>query len=55
MKLPPRKSTLFLALFLLTNGGIIVLALDKTPLYPTLHAISGLLAIGAGLFLWMDK
>jgi hypothetical protein len=55
MKLPARKSTLFLALFLVVEGGTIVLALDKTPLFPTLHAITGLLAIAAGVFLWLER
>ncbi|HUQ71155.1 MAG TPA: hypothetical protein VM165_16630 [Planctomycetaceae bacterium] len=52
MKLPARKSTLFLALFLVVYGGLIVLELDKQE---TLQAITGLLAIAAGLFVWWDK
>ncbi len=52
MKLPPRKSTLFLALFLFLHGGLIVLELDNVP---TLQAISGILAIAAGVFYWIDR
>lgn len=52
MKLPARKSTLFLASYLMAHGGLIVLELDKVP---TLQAIAGLLAIAAGFFLWIEK
>jgi hypothetical protein len=55
MKLPPKKSTLFLSLFLMIFGGSIVLALDKTPLYPTIHALTAILALVAGVFLWLDR
>jgi hypothetical protein len=52
MKLPARKSTLFLALFLMAHGGLIVLELDGIG---TLQAITGLLGIAAGLFTWFDR
>ena len=52
MKLPPRKSTLFLSLFLFLHGGLIVLELDKIP---TLQAIAGILAITAGVFFWIER
>lgn len=52
MKFPPRKSTLFLSLFLLAYGGLIVLELDKIP---TLQAITGILAIAAGVFVWLER
>lgn len=52
MKLPARKSSLFLAAFLVTYGGLIVLELDGQP---TLQAITGLLAIAAGIFVWLEK
>jgi len=52
MKLPARKSTLFLSLFLVMYGGLIVLELDNVP---TLQAITGILAIAAGVFAWVDK
>lgn len=52
MKLPPKKSTLLLSLFLVAYGGLIVLELDKMP---TLQAITGILAIAAGVFVWLDR
>ncbi|MDX1965805.1 MAG: hypothetical protein SFV23_01425 [Planctomycetaceae bacterium] len=52
MKLPARKSTLFLSAYLCLHGGLIVLELNNNP---TLEAISGLLAIAAGAFLWLEK
>jgi|GEM_PF-2837030 hypothetical protein len=52
MKLPPKKSTLFLALFLIADGGLIVLELDKNG---TLQAITAILAIAAGVFVWLDR
>jgi hypothetical protein len=52
MKVPARKSTLFLALFLMTYGGLIVLHLEQVA---TLRAITGLLAIAAGFFLWIER
>jgi hypothetical protein len=55
MKLPPRKSTLCLSLFLILYGGSIVLALDKSPFASTIHALTGLLAVAAGVFLWLDR
>lgn len=51
MKLPPRKSTLFLSCFLCLHGGMIILRLEQE----TLLAISGLLALAAGGFLWVEK
>jgi hypothetical protein len=56
MKLPARKSTLFLALFLLTYGGAIVLNFDKVPgLNQVIQSFTGLLALAAGVFAWLDK
>jgi len=52
MKLPAKKSVLFLALFLCLHGGLIVLELDKNA---TLQAITGILAIAAGIFFWLEK
>jgi len=52
MKLPARKSTLFLALFLVVYGGLIILELDGNG---TLKAISALLAIAAGAFIWLER
>lgn len=52
MKLPPKKSTLFLAMFLIGYGSLIVLELDKNG---TLQAITAILAIAAGVFVWLDR
>ncbi len=52
MKTPGKKSTLFLALFLFTYGGMIVLRMERDGV---LLAASGLLAIAAGAFLWLEK
>lgn len=52
MKLPPRKSTLFLSLFLFCHGGLIILELDKIA---TLQAITGILALTAGVFFWIER
>jgi hypothetical protein len=52
MKYPARKSTLFLALFLMLHGGAIVLHLNE---YDTLNAVSGILAIAAGFFAWVER
>lgn len=52
MKLPARKSVLFVSLFLMLHGGLIVLELDGVP---TLQAITGILAIAAGFFFWIEK
>ncbi len=56
MTLPPRKSTLFLSLFLLTYGGAIALSLHEIPgVSRVIHSVTGLLAIAAGIFLWMER
>jgi hypothetical protein len=52
MKLPPKKSTLFLSLFLVVYGGLVVLELDSNG---TLQAIAAILAIAAGVFVWLDR
>jgi hypothetical protein len=52
MKLPSKKSTLFLSLFLVIYGGLIVLKLEHID---TLQAIAAILAIAAGVFLWLDR
>lgn len=52
MKLPAKKSALFLSAFLIAHGSLRVLELQSIP---TLQAITALLAIAAGLFVWLDK
>lgn len=56
MTLPPRKSMLFLALFLLVYGGTIALNLDKVGgVADVIKSVTGLLAIAAGVFLWIER
>lgn len=56
MSLPPRKSVLFLSLFLLTYGGTIALNLDKIGgVADVIKSVTGLLAIAAGVFFWMER
>lgn len=52
MKFPARKSTLCLSLFLIAHGGLIAIRPFEMP---TLQAITALLAVAAGVFLWMDR
>jgi len=52
MKLPARKSSLFLSLFLVVYGSLIVLRIEGND---TLKAISALLAIAAGAFIWLER
>ncbi|MBI1344680.1 hypothetical protein GC163_00175 [bacterium] len=52
MKIPAKKSILCLALFLFMHGGLIVLELDGNG---TLQAISGIFAIAAGVFFWLEQ
>lgn len=52
LKPPQKKSTLFLALFLFVYGGMIVLRIENDGFA---LAVTGLLAIAAGSFLWLEK
>ncbi len=52
MKLPARKSTFFLAIFLIGHGALPLLELDKVG---TLVALTNVAAIAAGVFFWMEK
>ncbi|MDP1799165.1 MAG: hypothetical protein Q8K78_16850 [Planctomycetaceae bacterium] len=56
MTLPPRKSMLFLSLFLLVYGGSIALSLHEIPgVNRVIQSVTGLLAIAAGVFLWIER
>lgn len=52
IKPPAKQSTRFLAAFLFVYGGMIVLRVERDGVA---LAVSGLLAIAAGAFLWLEK
>ncbi len=52
MKLPARKSTFFLAIFLIGHGALPLLELETIR---PLVALTNVAAIAAGVFFWLEK